>query len=434
MSASVPLPERAEVVVVGAGLAGLAAARVLHRAGRDVVVLEASDGVGGRVRTDVVDGFLLDRGFQVLLTAYPELHRQLDVRALRLQPFDPGALVWTGGRGHLVIDPARAPARTWWAAARAPVGSLLDKARVARWRRRLLTGSARDLLRGPDVPALATLRAAGFSSEMIDRFFRPLAGGIQLDPSLRSSGRMLSIVFRMLFEGDCSLPADGMGAIPAQLATQLPPGRLWLDTPVLGIDGITGRSTGGIAVRVAGDRTVTADAVVVATEGPAAARLLGLPAVVGQPASCVWFGADAAPVAGRAIVLDGDGSGPVANVAVHSAVAPSYAPPGRALVCAAMPGVGPDSGLGDPADAARRQLRGWWGPVVDRWQVLRTDVIAHAQPSSDPPFRPRRSVALGGGLFVCGDHRDTPSIQGALFSGRRCGEAVAATVTSRTNA
>jgi len=170
--------------------------------------------------------------------------------------------------------------------------------------------------------------------------------------------------------------------------------------------------------------------VVVATEGPAASRLLGLAPVAGKPSSCVWFAADAPPVSGRAIVLDGDASGPVANVAVHSAVAPSYAPEGRTLVCAAMPGVGPDSGLGDLADAARRQLRAWWGPAVDRWQALRTDVIAHAQPSADPPFHPKRSVALGGGVFVCGDHRDTPSIQGALFSGRRCGEAVAATLTA----
>lgn len=411
------VPERAEVVVIGAGLAGLAAARVLHDAGRDVVVLEASDGVGGRVRTDRVDGFTLDRGFQVLLTAYPELHRQFDVPALRLQRFDPGAVVWLDGAAHVVADPFRSPPSSLWASARAPIGSLLDKAKVLRWRRHLSSGSVPTLLRGPDLPAVSALRGAGFSSTMIDRFFRPLAGGIQLDPALRSSSRMLEVVFRMLSEGDAAVPADGMGALSAQLAGRVPADRIHLSTPVVAVEGTT--------VRLDGGRTITAGQVVVATEGPAASRLLGLPEVASKSAACVWFAADVAPLASKAIVLDGGHTGPVANVAVMSNVAPSYAPAGQALVAAAMPGIGPTSGLGDLATVARTQLRGWWGPVVDRWRVLRTDVIAHGQPGTEPPFHPKRRVALGDGRFVCGDHRDTPSIQGALYSGRRCGEAVA---------
>lgn len=419
------LPDRAEVVVVGAGMAGLAAARVLHAAGRDVVVIEASDGVGGRVRTDVVDGYRLDRGFQVLLTAYPELHRQFDVAALRLQRFEPGAVVWHAGAAHRLGDPLRAP-RTLPGSLRADVGSLLDKAKLGLWQRSLVRGPVTELLRGPDLPALAALRGAGFSSELIDRFFRPLVGGIQLDPTLASSGRMMAVVMRMLSDGDAAVPAEGMGALSAQLASHVPAERVWLSTPVERLEGRT--------VRVAGGRTIEAGAVVVATEGPAASALLGLPAVASRSAACVWFAADTPPLTDRAIVLDGDGSGPVANVAIMSNVAPSYAPAGRSLIAAAMPGVGPGHGLGDLATAARTQLRGWWGPVVDRWTALRTDVIAHGQPSTAPPFHPKQRVALGDGLFVCGDHRDTPSIQGALFSGRRCGEAVAAHLPGRINA
>jgi len=415
VSGGVDLPERAEVVVVGAGLAGLAAARVLHQAGRDVVVIEASDGIGGRVRTDIVDGFRLDRGFQVLLTAYPEVTRQLDVRALDLQRFDPGSVVWLGGHGHRVVDPFRAP-RHAWATVRAPIGSLADKARILRWRRRLQRSSAVELLHGPDLPAITRLRAEGFSNAFIDRFLRPLAGGITLDEALSGSSRMLEVIVKMLAEGDAAVPAKGMGAISDQLASMLPPARVVLNQRVDHVDGTSA---------MIGGRRIDADAVVVATEGPAASALLGLPAVGSRSAACVWFAADSAPLTDKLVVLDGDGSGPIANVAVLSNVAPSYAPPGRVLIAAAGPSDGATTSA-PLADQARVQLRGWWGPQVDRWHELRTDLIAHAQPDSRPPFDPKRRQQLGEGRFVCGDHRDTPSIQGALHSGRRCGEAVAA--------
>jgi phytoene dehydrogenase-like protein len=231
-----PLPASTEVVVIGAGLAGLACARTLQAAGRDVVVLEASDGVGGRVRTDVVDGFRLDRGFQVLLTAYPEVQRQLDVAALRLQRFDPGSLVWTGGKGHVVSDPFRDP-RHLLSSATAPIGSIGDRIRVARLRRRLLRTPVPQLLRGPDLPTAAALRARGFSPTMIERFWRPLFAGIQLDPELATSNRMFDTIFRSLASGDATVPAEGMGAIPAQLASHLRPGTVRLGQRVNLVEG-----------------------------------------------------------------------------------------------------------------------------------------------------------------------------------------------------
>lgn len=407
------LPERAEVVVVGAGLAGLAAARTLQAAGRRPLVLEASDGVGGRVRSDVVDGFTLDRGFQVLLTAYPEPARQLDLDALDLRPFDPGALVWTGDRFALVADPFRQPGALLRTAV-APVGSLGDKLRVAALRRRVVRAEVPDLLRGPDRSTRAALADAGFSDAMVERFFRPLFGGIQLDPDLETSARMFDTIFRCLAVGDSAVPAGGMQAIPDQLAAGLAPGTVVLGAPVAGVE--PGR------VVLEGGGAVDAEAVVVAAEGAAAADLLGLGPVASRPATCVWFGLDRAPVPDRTVLLDGTGAGPALNVAVMSNVAPSYAPTGRALVAAACPGVH------DPEaePAVRTQLRRWWGSEVDRWQHLRTDAIAHGQPDQRPPLHPKQRVALGDGLYVCGDHRDTGSIQGALFSGRRAAEAVLA--------
>jgi hypothetical protein len=165
---------------------------------------------------------------------------------------------------------------------------------------------------------------------------------------------------------------------------------------------------------------VTAGAVVVATDGPQAAKLLGLAPVASKAAGCVWFAADTPPFRHKLVALDADGTGPVANLAVLSNVAPSYAPPGQSLIAAAMPGVD----RGNLEAAARLQLRGWFGGEVDGWRHLRSYSIPHGQPGGAPPLHPKQPVALGEGRFVCGDHRDTASIQGALFSGRRCAEAV----------
>ncbi len=407
-------PADSPIVIIGAGLAGLNAARVLHEAGHTPVVVESSDGVGGRVRTDVVDGHRLDRGFQVLLTAYPELEH-LDVGALDLRAFEPGASVRLGDRFVAVGDPFRRPGMLPSTIA-APIGKLSDKVRLGLLRRRIVSTPAPDLLRGPDRSTFDALRADGFSDTMIERFFRPLVGGIQLDPALATSRRNFDVIFQSLSTGDSAVPAMGMGAIPEQLASHLPAGTVRLGCRVTGLDGST--------VRLEGGDTIDAARIVVATEGPEAARLAGLAPVASKPASCVWFSAPVAPESHRLILLDGSGTGPALNVAIMSNVAPSYAPPDRCLIAAACPGVA-DAEL---APRVRAQLRSWWGPQVDAWDHLRTDVISHGQPEQRPPFDPKRSVVLGEGRFVCGDHRDTASIQGALFSGRRCAEAVLASL------
>ena len=405
----------APVAIVGAGLAGLSCAVALHDAGVPVRLFEASDGVGGRVRTDHVDGFTLDRGFQVALTAYPEMHRQLDMARLHLQAFDPGALVWRNGRGAVVGDPFRRPA-TVLSTATAPIGSMFDKARIGLLRHRLRGVHPVQLLRNPDRSTRQALRDAGFSDTIIERFFRPLVGGIQRDPQLNDSRRMFDIIFRMLADGDSAVPAAGMQAIPEQLAARLPEGAVQLEARVT--------ATTAHSITVDGVGEITAAAVVVATEGPVAAELLDIGEVESKSVGAVYFSASEPPIDDKLVVLDGTGQGPVLNVAVMSNVARTYAPAGRHLIVAAMPGHVEDS----IEPAARAQLRSWWGPVVDTWEHVQTYRIDHGQPRQRPPFDPKRSVTTPDGRFVCGDHRDTASIQGAMFSGRRCAMAVADTI------
>ena len=405
------VPSSADVVVIGAGLAGLAAARTIQTSGHSVTVVEASDAVGGRVRTDNVDGFLLDRGFQVILTAYPELDTQVDMDALDVQAFDPGAMVWRNGRGHVVSDPFRKPL-TLGSTAFAPIGTLLDKVRIVALRARVLRRSSASLLGGQDVSTDVALRTFGFSSRMIDRFFRPLFGGIQLDPHLATSRRMFDVIFRSLSQGQSVVPSRGMEELPRQIASRLLPGSIVLNSRVNELRDTT--------VVLESGSTITARAIVVATEGPAASKLLGLPAVESRTVGCVYFSADKPPTHKKLVMLDGTGKGPVLNVAVMSNIAPSYAPPGKHLIVAALPG----EFTGDLEAISREQLRNWWGPQVDAWKHVKTYAIAHGGPVQKPPFAPKQRVNLGNGRFVCGDHRDTGSIQGALFSGRRCGEAV----------
>jgi hypothetical protein len=290
------------------------------------------------------------------------------------------------GRFHRVDDPRRHPTRAL-ATLTAPVGTIADDVRLLALVVDLLRADPRSLLRRPDTTTLEALRRRGFSEKMIERLWRPLFAGIQLDPDLEVSSRRFEVILAMLAEGAAAHPATGVQAIPRQIADDLPPGVVELGARVERIDATTAHLADGRAVR--------GRALVVATEGPAAAGLLGIPDPGSRSETCVYYAADEAPMAERMIVLDGTREGPVNNLSVVSNVVPTYAPPGRALIAAVAPGVVPDDPDALEADA-RRQLRGWFGGAVDGWEHLRTYCIPHVRVRRPPRHRVDPGCALLG--------------------------------------
>lgn len=406
------------VVIVGAGLSGLAAARHLTRRGMDVTVLEGSDAVGGRIRTDVVDGFRLDRGFQLYNPAYPEGARVLDHHALDLKPFVAGARIVTdrGGRRRVdrVADPRRKPS---WAlpSLRAHIGSPLSTARFGAYAVTCAIRSVPSLSRDPDVTTEEALRKAGADRTLMETVLRPFLSGVFLESELSTSRRFLDVVLKSFVNGTPSVPALGMQRIPEQLAAGLD---VRLDHRVTAV---TAR-----AVDVAGGDSHSAEAVIVATDPTSAAGFLpGVDAPAARSVTTWYYRPDCTPTEladGEAVlVLDGSGRGPLVNTVVLSHAAPEYAPAGSALVAASALGVWDTS---EQERAVREHLAWLYGVPTREWDLIASYPIAYALPAMPVPFEFQRPVRTASGVYVAGDHRDTSSIQGALVSGRRAAQAV----------
>ncbi|MFI6068680.1 FAD-dependent oxidoreductase [Micromonospora sp. NPDC051227] len=400
-----------DVVIVGGGLAGLAAARRLHRAGVPWRLVEAEGRLGGRVATDVVDGHLIDRGFQVLNTAYPRLGTLLDTDQLNLGYFTSGVLVRKGDKLLRLVNPLREPTGGPGTAL-AGVGSLLDRLRFAALATGCATLPASRLLAAPETSTETALRRAGLSDAIIEELLRPFLSGVFIDRELSTSSHVLAMVLRSFARGRIGLPAEGMAALPLAIAAPLPADLLDLDTPVAEV-------TPGRVRTQAGD--ISCRAVVVAVDPPAAAALLPALATVRMHSYTTYYHSAPEPPLTEAILLvDGDRRELVANTVVLSNAAATYAPAGRHLIATSV--VGPTA---PPEPAIRAELTRLYGRSTADWTHLTTVAIPEALPAAPPPQgRLRKPVALGEGLFVAGDHRDSPSIQGALTSGWRAAGAV----------
>ncbi|HYN95210.1 MAG TPA: NAD(P)/FAD-dependent oxidoreductase [Pilimelia sp.] len=400
-----------DTVIVGGGLAGLAAARRLDSAGVDWLLVEAGDRLGGRVATDVQDGFRLDRGFQVLNTAYPRLTALTDLAELDLRFFTPGVLVRRAGKLRRLAHPLRRPAAAPQAIL-AGAGSLADRVRFAGLAARYALAAPAKLLAEPETTALTSLHRAGVSDTMIRELLGPFFAGVLADRELVTSSRVLAMIVRSFVRGQIGVPARGMGDVPAVIARPLPAERIHCGAPVW--------SVAPGAVRTAAGE-VRCRTVLVATDPATAAALLpGLPQPDFGVLTTYYHAPPASPLDEPTLLLDGDGRGVVANTVVLSQAAPSYAPPGRHLVATTVVGHRPP-----PEGAVRAELSRLYDQPTAAWEHLSTVHLPRALPLAPPPQgNLRKPVALGDGLFVAGDHRDTPSIQGALASGHRAAAAI----------
>ena len=423
-------PEEKRVVVVGAGLAGLCCARRLQKEGCNVHLYEATDSVGGRLRTDVVDGFRLDRGFQALFATFPAVRKELDLERLDMRPFEPGALVIWKGRLYPFIDPSRRPKQllqTMFSGLFSPA----DKFRLLKLRRILMRLDLTDIFLLPDqstkrLPQGRSDSRLRLSITLFDLIF----GGIFLQRGLETSARMFGFIFKMLMEGDAAVPAGGMNAIPRQISRDLAEQTLHLGQPVTGLVLDQERVTG---ITLADGSVVPADIVVVATTADIAAHITGiqLPAEK-RSATCLYFEIPNAFTASKSVMFFADPNkftgaiSLVNNATIITNIAPSYAPEGKHLLSVSI--------IGEPrltdeqmVSRARREIGSHFKDAnAEEWRVIRIYRISWAQFSQPTGIFDRLPTAETDvpGLILSGEIICNSSIQGAMEAGQKAASAV----------
>ncbi len=419
------------VIVIGAGLAGLTCAKHLYEGGQQVLVLEAADGVGGRLRTDIhEDGYRLDRGFQVLFSAYPAAERHLDFDRLKMRKFDPGAILVKDGKHYEISDPLRKPDRLL-AGLFNPLISTADKLRLLRLRRDVVGLSVGDIFDGKGQPGgqdeltEAYLRRLGFAEEgFIKHFARPFYGGVFLDRSLQTSARMFQFTFKMMATGHTIVPAEGIQRIPEQLAAGLPAGSIRYHARVTEVLVENGKARG---VRLASGETLAADVVVVATEARIAETLTGMTFPTTPVGSiCLYFAGSERLYAQRKILLNANSDGLINNAVLLTNIAPTYAPPRKHLLSVTVL----DTTEQDDEALARRcrgELARWFLDAdLSSWKFLAAYRIPYSQFAQPPGIfnlLPDNRTAVEG-MFLAGEYTKSSSIQGAMHSGEYAAKAI----------
>jgi len=404
------------ITIIGAGIAGLTAAVYLHQKGFKIQILEASDRAGGRIKTDVIDGFRLDKGFQVLLTEYPETKALLDYKKLNLKRFLPGATVLYDGGQFEIADPFRRPTALF-STLFAPVGSLKDKINTFFLKRKLVKISIPNLFEQAEVETIAQLKNYGFSQKMIARFYKPFFSGIFLENDLKTSSTMFDFVMKMFSEGDAAIPELGMEEIPKQLVAMLPEHSIQYNVKVTAIE--------NNQIICENGSTLEAEKIIIATDaiGLASAYISKEKQNFHQVTN-VYFEAEIAPTKKAVVVLNASNDKKwVNNLTVMSNVSNQYVPTGKVLISISYNGI-PTIDDATLAENMKTELKKWYGNQVEDWKLLKTYRINYALPNQEKVSNeiPDSEMKINGNLFICGDHLLNGSINAAMKSGRMVAE------------
>jgi phytoene dehydrogenase-like protein len=402
-----------DVIIIGAGIAGLTAAKVLKNAGKTFKIIEASNSIGGRVQTDEVDGYLLDRGFQVLLTAYPEAKNFLDYKALDLKTFEAGAIVLNEKGITEIGDPLRNPS-TLFKTLASPVGSIFDKLKMLALKLQLGNKKIDNIFTSIEITTLQYLTQKGFSNRMIEQFFKPFMTGIFLESNLKTSSRMFEFVFKMFSEADTAIPAKGMGMIPKQLAQGLTNDELFLNESVIEINGNT--------VKTNTVKMYSAAKILIATEASAIPAPFKKINALKKSVITIYFTADKPPFVKPIIALNASTNRIVNNVAVVSQVSAAYAPSGKTLISVSLIDYDKKDEV-DMIENVRKELQYWYADAI-HWKHLKTYQILYALPKDENVgyALSTTDIKLSENIFIAGDHLLNGSINAAMKTGRVAAE------------
>jgi phytoene dehydrogenase-like protein len=406
------------ITIIGAGIAGLTAGVYLHKKGFKIQILEASERAGGRIKTDLIDGFRLDRGFQVLLTEYPETKALLDYEKLNLKRFLPGATVLYDGGQFEIADPFRRPSATF-ATLFAPVGSIKDKINTLFLKNKLLKISIPDIFKQTETNTNSQLKKYGFSPKMIERFYKPFFSGIFLENNLKTSSNMFDFVMKMFSEGDAAIPELGMEEIPKQLVEMLPENSIAFNIKVSSIENNTIVCENG--------QFFETDKIIIATEAISfASNFIPKTKQNYHQVTNVYFEAAIAPTKKAVVVLNASKNKKwVNNLTVMSNVSENYAPNNKVLISVSSNGI-PDIGDETLAEKMKTELKTWYGNQVENWKIVKAYRINYALPNQDSVKNDLENsdIQINENLFICGDHLLNGSINSAMKSGRLVAELI----------